>query len=102
MVSGVYPTLYAAVQAIVDALPVVPMPSADTELPLSLIDGFTRAFLLCNLIPPPVTTNASTLISSSPWTLLITSLVRRISFLLVFEGLSALYYHSSWLMEVSS
>ena len=77
MVSGVYPSLYAAVQAIVDALPAVPMPSAEIELPLSLIDGFTRAFLLCNLIPPPVTTHTSTLISSSPWTLLVTSLVRQ-------------------------
>lgn len=78
MVSGVYPSLYATAQAIIDALPVVPEPSAETELPLSLIDGFTRAFLLCNLIPPPVTTNTSTLISTSPWALLITSLVRQI------------------------
>jgi len=75
MISGVYPSLYAAGQAIIDALPAVPMPSAELELPLALIDGFTRTFLLCNLIPPPVTTNTSTLISSSPWTLLITSLV---------------------------
>jgi len=75
MLSGVYPSLYAAVQAIVDTLPVVPVPSVETELPLALVDGFTRAYLLCNLIPPAVTTNLSTLISSSPWTLLITSLV---------------------------
>ena len=75
MLSGVYPCLYAAAQAVVDALPTVPIPSAEIELPLSLIDGFSRAYLLCNLIPPPVTTNTSTLISSSPWTLLITSLV---------------------------
>ena len=81
MLSGVYPGLYAAVQAVVDALPAVPIPSVEIELPLSLIDGFTRAYLLCNLIPPPVTTNTSTLISSSPWTLLITSLV---SYLLSF------------------
>lgn len=74
MVSGVYPSLYAAAQTIVDSLPAVPRPSAEIELPLSLIDGFTRAYLLCNLIPPPVTTNASTLISSSPWALLLTSL----------------------------
>ena len=75
MVSGVYPSLYAAVQVVIDALPAVPIPSAEIELPLSFIDGFSRAYLLCNLIPPPVITNASTLISSSPWTLLITSLV---------------------------
>jgi len=75
ILSGVYPSLYAAAQVVIDALPVVPMPSAEVELPLALIDGFTRAYLLCNLVPPPVTTNTSTLISSSPWTLLITSLV---------------------------
>jgi hypothetical protein len=78
MLSGVYPSLYAAVQAAVDALPTVPIPSAELELPLSVIDGFSRAYLLCNLIPPPVTTNTSTLISSSPWTLLISSLVSRL------------------------
>ena len=81
MLSGIYPSLYAAVQAVVDALPAVPIPSVEIELPLSLIDGFTRAYLLCNLVPPPVTTNTSTMISSSPWTLLITSLV---SYLLSF------------------
>ena len=75
MVSGIYPSLYAAAQFVVDSLPAVPTPSAELELPLSFIDGFSRAYLLCNLIPPPVTTNTSTLISSSPWTLLITSLV---------------------------
>ncbi|KAF8810066.1 hypothetical protein BYT27DRAFT_7162124 [Phlegmacium glaucopus] len=75
MLSGLYPSLYAGVQAIVDILPAVPIPSAGTELPLSLVDGFTRAYLLCNLIPPTVTTNASTLLSSSPWALLVTSLL---------------------------
>ncbi|RXW23443.1 hypothetical protein EST38_g2424 [Candolleomyces aberdarensis] len=75
MVSGIVPALYAAVQAIVDNLPSVPAPSAETELPLSILDGITRAYLLCNLIPPAVTTNTSSLIASSPWTLLITSLI---------------------------
>jgi len=75
MLSGVIPGLYAAIQAIVDYLPAVPAPSAELELPLSIVDGFTRAYLLCNLIPPAVTANASPLISSSPWTLLVTSLV---------------------------
>lgn len=75
MLSGVVPGLYAAIQAIVDFLPAVPAPSAEQELPLSIVDGFTRAYLLCNLIPPAVTANASPLISSSPWTLLVTSLV---------------------------
>ena len=84
ILSGVYPGLYAAVQAIVDTLPAVPVPSAELELPLALVDGFTRSYLLCNLIPPAVTTNASTLVSSSPWTLLLTSLVCRIYSLISF------------------
>ena len=75
MLSGVVPGLYATIQAIVDFLPTIPAPSAELELPLSIVDGFTRAYLLCNLIPPAVTANASPLISSSPWTLLVTSLV---------------------------
>ncbi|KAF8162832.1 hypothetical protein B0H34DRAFT_693097 [Crassisporium funariophilum] len=75
MLSGVVPGLYAAVQALVEYLPNVPMPSAETELPLAIVDGFTRAYLLCNLIPPAVTTNASPLIAASPWTLLVTSLI---------------------------
>ncbi|KAF8968300.1 hypothetical protein BDZ97DRAFT_426764 [Flammula alnicola] len=90
MVSGVFPRLYAAIQAIVELLPSVPVPilyyylvcherlpipSAETELPLAILDGFTHAYLLCNLIPPAVTTNALPLISSSPWTLLVTSLL---------------------------
>ena len=83
MLSGVYPSLYAAVQFVVDALPSVPIPSAEIELTLSLIDGFSRAYLLCDLVPLPVVTNTSTLISSSPWTLLITSLVSRLFILLV-------------------
>ncbi|KAG6864629.1 hypothetical protein C0991_008161 [Blastosporella zonata] len=61
--------------ALVDALPVVPDITAELELPLSIIDGFSRAYLLCNLIPPAVTTHASPVVSSSPWTLLVSSLV---------------------------
>jgi len=75
IVSGIFPGLYACVQAIVDALPAVPAPSLYTEVPLAVVDGFTRAFLLCSLVPPPVTTNASPILSTSPWTLLVTSLV---------------------------
>lgn len=77
MLSGVVPVLYAVGQAVADNLPSVPEPSAQMEFPLSVVDGFTRAYLLCNLIPPSVTTSASPIIASSPWTLLLTSLVRR-------------------------
>ncbi|KAJ7461521.1 hypothetical protein FB451DRAFT_1095822 [Mycena latifolia] len=75
MVSGVIPVFYGFVQAVVEMLPAVPPMSIHTELPLSVVDGFTRAFLLCNLIPPAVTANMSPVIAASPWTLLVTSLV---------------------------
>jgi len=75
MVSGAVPLLYAVVQAIVEYLPYVPPLSGQTELPMSIVDGFTRAYLLCNLIPPAVTQNSSPIIASSPWTLLVTSLI---------------------------
>ena len=75
MLSGVVPVLYGAVQALVEYLPNVPASSGELELPLSVIDGFTRAYLLCNLIPPSVTASTSPIVAASPWTLLITSLV---------------------------
>jgi hypothetical protein len=75
MVSGVVPALYATIQAFIELLPVVPAASLALELPLSLLDGFTRAYLLCDLIPPAVTTHASPIVATSPWTLLITSLI---------------------------
>ena len=76
MLSGVVPVFYTAIQAIVDKLPYVPAPSFEFELPLAAFDGFSRAFLLCNLIPPMVTQHASPAIRENPWTLLLTSLVR--------------------------
>lgn len=75
MISGAVVGLFGAIQAVVDALPVVPDITAQFELPLSILDGFTRAFLLCNLIPPAITMHASPVVSNSPWSLLITSLV---------------------------
>lgn len=75
IVSGIVPALYTAGQAAVDALPAVPELAAWHELPLSLVDGITRAYLLCNLIPPSVVQHPSTVLSNSPWTLLLTSLV---------------------------
>ncbi|KAF9265825.1 hypothetical protein L218DRAFT_986023 [Marasmius fiardii PR-910] len=73
MVSGLVPALYTAIQALVDALPAVPNPSLNLELPLSLFDGFSRAYLVCNLIPPVVTTNQNPILASSPWALLMAS-----------------------------
>ncbi|KAG1856687.1 hypothetical protein DFJ58DRAFT_784424 [Suillus subalutaceus] len=75
MLSGVSPGVYIAAQAIVEYIPVIPSMSLGTELPLSIVDGFTRALLLCSLIPKPVITHASPVIASSPWTLLLSSLV---------------------------
>ncbi|TCD70606.1 hypothetical protein EIP91_002636 [Steccherinum ochraceum] len=80
MVSGVVPALYAAGQAIVEHLPAVPVPQLTNELPLALLDGLTRAYLLCNLIPPVVVKHASETIATSPWTLLITSFLTVIFF----------------------
>jgi len=77
VLSGVPPGVYIAAQAIVEYIPVIPPMSLITELPLSIVDGFTRALLLCSLIPKPVITHASPVIASSPWTLLLSSLVRR-------------------------
>lgn len=75
VLSGVPPGVYIAAQAIVEYIPVIPPMSLTTELPLSIVDGFTRALLLCSLIPKPVITHASPVIASSPWTLLLSSLV---------------------------
>lgn len=76
MVSGVVPALYTAAQAIVERLPAVPTPQLSNEFPLAMLDGLTRAYLLCNLIPPVVVKHTSEAIATSPWTLLITSFVR--------------------------
>jgi len=76
MLSVVPPGMYIAAQAIVEYIPVMPSMSLNTEFPLSFVDGFTRSMLLCSLIPPVVVTHTSPVIASSPWTLLLTSLVR--------------------------
>ncbi|KAJ7074070.1 hypothetical protein C8F01DRAFT_1099122 [Mycena amicta] len=75
MLSGVVPAFFGCIQAIVEMLPSVPPMSLQTELPLSFVDGFSRAYLLCNLIPPVVTNNVSPVIARSPWTLLLTSFI---------------------------
>ena len=75
MLSGVVPVFYTAVQAAVDKLPWVPIPSFELEVPLATFDGFSRAYLLCNLIPPMVLKHTSPDINGNPWTLLLTSLV---------------------------
>lgn len=78
--SPVVPGLYAILTVLVELAPRVPEMSLLTELPLSFMDGLTRAFLLCQLIPPVVTAHAQRAIADSPWTLLLASLVRVCSF----------------------
>ena len=75
MVSGAGIGLWASVEAVIEKLPSIYAPSFQTELPVSLLDGFTRAFLLCSLIPPMVVGHPMEAVATSPWSLLVTSLV---------------------------
>lgn len=75
LVSGVAPLLYLSASALIDSLPTVPELSLFTELPLSLLDGLTRALLLCNFVPPMITAHTSPAVSTSPYTLLLTAFV---------------------------
>ncbi|KAG0706503.1 hypothetical protein DFH29DRAFT_901404 [Suillus ampliporus] len=64
MLSSISPGIYIAAQAVVEYIPVLPSMSLNTELPLSLVDGFTRAVLLCSLIPPSVIANGGFFITN--------------------------------------
>ncbi|EIW85540.1 hypothetical protein CONPUDRAFT_87953 [Coniophora puteana RWD-64-598 SS2] len=75
MLSGVGVALYAAAQAVVEVVPALPQMSLQTEFPLSFVDGFTRAILLCTLIPPAIVGNPQPAISNSPWALALSSLI---------------------------
>lgn len=75
MLGGAIPATFIATHYLVEALPAVPMPGLYNELLCAVVDAFTRALLLCNVVPTVVTKHASPLISTSPWTLLITALV---------------------------
>ena len=67
--------LYTGLTLLAESIPSVPTMSFKTEFPLSLFDGMTRAFLVCTLIPPVVLNHPQPVIASSPWTLILTSLV---------------------------
>ncbi|THG92943.1 hypothetical protein EW145_g8527, partial [Phellinidium pouzarii] len=73
--SPVVPALYAALTSLVEISPWLPAMSFKTEFPLSFFDGISRAFLLCQLIPPVVTAHSQPAIASSAWTLLLTSMI---------------------------
>jgi hypothetical protein len=76
VLSGGYPLLYLGASALVDSLPTVPELSLFTELPFSVLDGLTRALLLCDFVPRMITTHTSLAVSTSPYTLLLTAFVR--------------------------
>ena len=76
MLSGAVPIFYVLMQGWVEIMKTVPELSMSSELPLALLDGLTRAYLLCNLVPPAVVAHSSAAIANSPWALLMTSLVR--------------------------
>ncbi|KAF8274244.1 hypothetical protein EI94DRAFT_1892846 [Lactarius quietus] len=73
--SGGFPLLFLGIGALVDSLPTVPELSLFTELPLAILDGFTRATFLCNFVPPMITTHVSPAVANSPYTLLLTAFV---------------------------
>jgi len=75
ILSSGYPLLYLSASALVDSLPTVPDLSLFTELPLSVLDGLTRALLLCNFVPPMITNHTSPAVSTSPYTLLLTAFI---------------------------
>ncbi|KAI6037002.1 hypothetical protein BKA83DRAFT_4170620 [Pisolithus microcarpus] len=77
MLSGTTPLLCIVTQALVESIPapVMPIPSLNTEFPLSILDACNRAFLLCSIVPPVVLSSPIAEASGSPWTLLLSSLV---------------------------
>ncbi|TDL13363.1 hypothetical protein BD410DRAFT_779251 [Rickenella mellea] len=82
--SPVVPGLYTFLTYVVESLPSIPPMSLRTELPLSILDGFSRSYLLCDLIPPVVTTLKTRDLADSPWTMIISALfIPNTGFLLV-------------------
>jgi hypothetical protein len=75
LVSPVIPALYTGMHAFVYMLPSYVTPSIATEGPWSIIDGFTRAYLVCQLIPPAVVSSSNPIVVTSPWTLILASLI---------------------------
>jgi hypothetical protein len=75
MASGVWPVFFTLTQVLVEYLPAVPTPGLTNELPLSFVDALSRAMLLCTMIPPSVVKHTTPAIATSPWSLLLTSLL---------------------------
>jgi hypothetical protein len=79
LVSGVYPITYVLIQTGIEWIPSVPDLSLQLELPFSFLDALSRTLLLVHAIPSMVLNSPHPQIASSPWALLITSLVRLLS-----------------------
>jgi hypothetical protein len=60
----------------------------EIEGPLTFLDALTRSHLLTNLIPPAVLTHTDSIVSNSPWALLLVSFV---SILLLFPQGSLIF-----------
>ncbi|KZV70606.1 hypothetical protein PENSPDRAFT_651334 [Peniophora sp. CONT] len=77
VLSGTVPALFVGAHYAVEALPssIIPSMGLFTELPASVLDAFTRAMLVCNIVTSTVTQHASPAVSTSPWTLLLTSFI---------------------------
>ncbi|KAI6123224.1 hypothetical protein EDD16DRAFT_1884070 [Pisolithus croceorrhizus] len=77
MLSGTTPLLCLVTQALVESIPapIIPIPSFNTEFPLSIFDACNRAFLLCSIVPAVVLSSPIAEASGSPWTLLLSAFV---------------------------
>jgi len=75
LTSPTFMALYGAVHTFIASIPSVPAMSLQTEIPLSLLDGLSRAYLVCRLFPSAILTHSNPTISSSPWALLMISLL---------------------------
>ncbi|KAF9793037.1 hypothetical protein BJ322DRAFT_1032670 [Thelephora terrestris] len=75
LVSGVYPITYILIQTGIEWIPSVPDLSLQLELPFSFLDALSRTLLLVHAIPSMVLNSPHPQIASSPWALLVTSLL---------------------------
>jgi hypothetical protein len=73
LLSPTYPLLFLLGEVAVYFCPSPPAPSLSTELPLSIVDAFTRVGLLTALAFPPVLGHSVSEVARSPLALIIAS-----------------------------
>jgi len=73
LLSPTYPLLFLFGEVLVSLCPPPPAPSLSTELPLSVLDAFTRVGLLTALAFPPIIAHPVREVAQSPLALLIAS-----------------------------